>query len=460
MAFRIRGLVAAAAVCAALVAWEASAQATPVFQPGFHQALRWSEAHSSVVTYRLKVPIGRAGNRIRLSFMAGDGSLTVHKATVARLDGSGMTAASFDGQASRTAPARQVIKTDPLSFNVAFGEELYVSFEVSGHLGTSSILALPGSFRWSGRYASAFPGPSDGAWYRATGLATVEVESAPSRAFVALGDSITEGYVNGNVWTYSSAHDDYRNAWPAVFQKNARVPVANAGVSGQGLYEQLQYLDREVKSLNGVTDCVILLGTNDLGSASAEQIQSWLTQLFGRLSGFCRVWVSTLLPKEATQEGNYQTIVTRRHAVNGWIRALTQVEGVVDLEAVTRGVDADHFKTGYAADHVHPSIEGQRAMGTYLASFFAEPLTINVETPLVSGDVPGLTEAAPVAVAALPATAFEPKPVTGEPAEQEPVPAGEPVRRDPAGCAALPGAPYLALATLAVLRRRRNVRQL
>src|ERR671920_341459 len=44
------------------------------FQPGFHQALRWSESFGSATTFRLKVPVGRAGGKLRLSFRAGDGS--------------------------------------------------------------------------------------------------------------------------------------------------------------------------------------------------------------------------------------------------------------------------------------------------------------------------------------------------------------------------------------------------
>src|ERR1043166_9155023 len=68
-----------------------------VFQPGFHQALRVSVSRSG--TTQLKVPIGRAGARVRLSFRAGDGSLALHSASVAHAGSSDAVAVTFNGAA-------------------------------------------------------------------------------------------------------------------------------------------------------------------------------------------------------------------------------------------------------------------------------------------------------------------------------------------------------------------------
>lgn len=388
----VRGFAAVVAVAVSLFGAPAFAQGV-VFQPAYHQALRWSEAHGSVMTYRLKVPVGRAGSRMRFTFMAGDGAMTIHKVTVARVNGGGAVAATFNGAASATASARQRIKTDPVSFPVSFGEEVFVSFEASGQLAVSSILALPGSFRWSGRYAATFPGPAGGEWARSIALSTVEVEGPSARAFVALGDSITEGYIAGDTFTNSGLADDYRKAWPTVMQANVGLPVANAGVAGQGIFEALENLDREVKSLSGVTDCVVLLGTNDLATATSSTIETQLQNLISRLNGFCRVWMSTLLPKEGTSEGSYAEVVQRRHEVNAWIRGLTSVAGVIDLEAVTRDpANVDKFKAGYKADYVHPSALGHEAMGKYAADFFAAP-SVNAMSPdeTMVGTTPALS---------------------------------------------------------------------
>ncbi|MGZ3458743.1 MAG: SGNH/GDSL hydrolase family protein, partial [Archangium sp.] len=234
----------------------------PMFQPGFHQALRWSYSTGDA-TFRLRVPVGRAGWRVRLAFRSGDGALVLHQATVAHAGTDGSLASApvgvtFSGAPGFSVGARTRVVSDPVSLPVGFQDELAVSFEVQGELAASAIDSLPGCEMRSGAYAGA-TGPLGGTpWARAVGLATVEVEGPPARAFVALGDSITEGYITG--------HDDTRLAWPWLMQARLGVPIVDAGVSGQGFYDALQNLDQEVLSLRGITDCIVLLGTNDLGA--------------------------------------------------------------------------------------------------------------------------------------------------------------------------------------------------
>ncbi|HEY5676294.1 MAG TPA: SGNH/GDSL hydrolase family protein, partial [Myxococcales bacterium] len=222
----------------------AASTGAPIFQPGFHQALRVSVSTSTRTTYRMKLPIGRAGSRVRLSFQAGDGSLTLHSATVALAGTQGALAGapvalSFAGSAGFTAAARSRVTSDPVAFPVSFGDELYVSFDVDGALAASNINAFPVSYWWAGSFANAQHPPAGAPSMRAVGLDTVDVEAASGTAFVALGDSITEGYVSGDVGNYVSRHDDYRNAWTTVAQGLLRLPVANAAVSGQGIDEAI-----------------------------------------------------------------------------------------------------------------------------------------------------------------------------------------------------------------------------
>lgn len=355
-------------------ATQAAAQTT--FQPAFHQALRWSESTGGTYTYRLKVPVGKAGSRLRLHFRAGDGALQIHRVTVGRaVSGSTMAAApvqvKFGGNAGISAQARQRVTSDAVSFPVAFGEELFVSFEAQGALSTSAILALPGSFRWSGNHATALSAPAGSDWYRAVGLSTIEVEGPRRRSFVAIGDSITEGYVGGDMWTYSGRHDDYRGAWTTVAQNALKMPVANAAVSGQGVDGALDNLDEEVLALSGVSDCLLLIGTNDLGGIEAQALISKLQQLATRLQPMCTVWHGTLLPKETTSSGTLSVVNARRGEVNAWIR---QQSHVVDFEsAVKKAGTTNDFQTGYTEDGVHPSVEGQLALGNYVGRFFTPP---------------------------------------------------------------------------------------
>jgi lysophospholipase L1-like esterase len=338
-----------------------------MFQPGFHQALRWSYSTGSV-TFRLRVPVGRAGQRVRLAFRSGDGMLVLRKATVARAGPDGSLASApvgvtFSGAPGFSVGARTRVVSDAVSFPVGFREELAVSFEVQGALAVSAIHALPGGFVRSGSLASV-TGPLGGTpWDRAVGLATVDVEGPPTRAFVTLGDSITEGYID--------ERDDTRLAWPAVAEAQLGVPLVNAGVSGQGFYDGLMNLDAEVLSLEGITDCIVLLGTNDLSAQGLDKLQSRMNVLVSRLSPFCRPWVGTLLPKEKSNHGDYEVVKRDRLAMNAWIRAT--FPDVIDFEAVTRQPGNVHlFLEGLVVDGIHPSVEGHRVMASEVVRVLRE----------------------------------------------------------------------------------------
>src|SRR5690606_27647407 len=121
-------------------------------------------------------------------------------------------------------------------------------------------------------------------------LASVLVYAAPGPAVIAIGDSITEAYVDGR--------DDYRRNWPAIAEALTGIPIANAAVSGQGLWAARHFLEDEVLALEGATDCVILLGTNDLGASDAERLTDDLAALYDDLAGHCTVWAATLPPKD------------------------------------------------------------------------------------------------------------------------------------------------------------------
>lgn len=388
-------------VLSALLAIPPAASAQAIFQPGFHQALRSSVTAPAHTTYRMKIPVGRAGSRLRLDFTAGDGSLTLHAATVAVAGSQGKLPSApatltFNGAAGFTAVARQRVASDPIPFPIAFGAELYVSFEVTGAMAASTINAFPDSYSFSGS-VTATQTPSGGRpFMQAVALDTVEVEGPSGLAMVALGDSITEGYVSGDTGTYVSRNDDTRNAWPAVAQKILGVPVVNAAVSGQGVFDAIDHLNAEVLTLKGLTDCLILIGTNDLGGNTAEQIEAGLANLFDKLRFSCRVWASTLLPKDRTSNGVYATVVTRRLAVNDWIRHQAKVDGVLDLEpALAAPGNINLFGPGLGEDGIHPSVAGHLIMGQVAAKTLAPLLTTavpHIEAVLpTSGNVAGGT---------------------------------------------------------------------
>ena len=229
--------------------------------------------------------------------------------------------------------------------------------------------------------------PAGTPWPRATGVDTIDVLSAPAPVVVAIGDSITEGYVSGDVGTFNGNADDYRNSWTMIAQTAMGVPISNAGVSGQGLDEGISHLGSEVFPLQGVTDCVVLLGTNDLPDYDAPLIEARLQTLFDTLKPFCRVWAGTLLPKERTSAGSLTLVNARRHAVNDWIRQSgPSVAGVVDFEAaVAAPGDVDAFKLGLTSDGIHPSIQGDAVLGRFAAAALASGRGVRVVPGTTSG---------------------------------------------------------------------------
>ncbi len=324
------------------------------FQPAFHQALRWSEPLAGPTTVRMRIPLGRAGERVRVTFKAGEGGMELSRATIARAGAEGSLASDpmelrFDGRAGFSASPRAQVTSDAVELPVAFREEIAVTFVASGSVAASAVELFPDSYWGSGDQADA-PGAFGEPQLRAMGVSNVYVEAPPTRAFVVMGDSITEGYVEGQ--------DEYLEAWPAVAEAALRLPVGNSGVSGQGVDGELDNLESEIFSVEGITDCIVLLGTNDLGGTPAGRIEQTLDLLYDRLRPFCRVWAGTLPPKEMDELDD-----DRAH-VNAWIRGHRRVDGVIDFEAaLAEPGNVNRFREGMAMDHVHPSVKGHAAMG-------------------------------------------------------------------------------------------------
>jgi len=342
----------------------------PAWEPGYHAALRW-DTELPRITLRVRVPVARSGNALQLAFRTGDGSGRLYRATVAPAGTGGSLAGpavpvTFDGGAGFSADARQRVVSDPLPFEVRAGGDLAVTIDVEGHFAASAIGLLPDS--WADVDVPVDADAVAG-WRetRAIGLQSVLVRGVRTRAVVAIGDSITEAFVTGD--------DDVRAAWPAIAGARLGLPVVNAAVSGQGLWEAREYLDEEVRVLPGVTDCVVLLGTNDLGAADEAWMKRMLGGLFADLEPFCDVWAGTLLPKDRPEIGD--DVRALRRTINEWIRTEADVAGVIDFEAVLRDPDdADRWLPGMASDGVHPTAEGQRVIGEEAARFLGEVFAV------------------------------------------------------------------------------------
>ncbi len=340
-----------------------------IFQPGFFQNLRASKVTDGRVTLRFKVPVVRSGKRLRIAVRAGTSALTVYEATVARAGEGGSLGERarqlrFGGSPRAEVEPRGRLVSDALDFEVAAPMELMVSLDVEGGLAASLIDAFPHSFI----------APAGQAWHthlngsaphrQLWALTAVFVEGPAERVVLAIGDSITEGYVGGD--------DDVRDAWPNLAAVSSGVPVVNGAVSGQGIYSANDLYRDELQWLSDfdVTHCLVLLGTNDLAALDAGELKSRLTGFFDRLRPLCEVWAGTLIPRERADGADLEAVHARRAELNAWLRegASGRVKQVVDFDAATRSdEDPDRFREGFGYDGIHPSVAGQRAMGAVAA---------------------------------------------------------------------------------------------
>ncbi len=345
----------------------------PIFQPGFFQNLRASRRTEGRVTLRYTVPVLRSGGRLKVVLLAGNSSLTVHEATVARAGSGGSLSGTakqlkFSGQPTAHVPSRQRLASDPLSFEVDAPADLVVSLDVDGGVGASLIDAFPNSFlapagqAWHTHVTGAQP------HHRLWGLNAILVEGPAEPVFLAIGDSITEGYVSG--------HDDVRDAWPHLAAEGSLVPVANGAVSGQGVYSANELFGDELQWLSEfkVTHCLVMLGTNDLAALDAAEMKARIGGFFDRLRPLCEVWAGTLIPREKAEGADLAEVHARRADVNAWLRAGAggRAAHVVDFEAVTCAEgDPNRFRQGFSWDGIHPTLAGQRAMGELAAQELA-----------------------------------------------------------------------------------------
>lgn len=221
----------------------------------------------------------------------------------------------------------------------------------------------------------------------------VDMDAAPARTVVVLGDSITDG--NG-----STPERDRR--WPDALARRLAprgIAVANAGISGARLLRDgmgtsaLARLDQDVFALPGAETLLVLLGTNDIGwpgspfapdepPAAFEELAAGYAQVIeaARAHGL-RIVGATLPPFRGALEGtpyagHYSDAKDAlRRRVNDWIRNGSGFDAVVDVDALLRDpADPRRLLPAYdSGDHLHPGDTGYEAMARAAEAALALP---------------------------------------------------------------------------------------
>lgn len=332
--------------------------------------------------------------RIRLSNAFGTRPLQVGTASVA-VAGTGAATVPgstrpvrFAGRSSVLIAAGGDALSDPVPLRVRALQKLAVSVYLPVATGpaTQHWDAQQDNFLAAGDRAAA-PGAAGfgttiSCWMFADG---VDVLPSPRVAgtVVALGDSITDGFLSTN-----NADRRYPDFLARRLQAlpGRTLAVSNAGISGNDLLTfrtDLPFgvvfgppaparLARDVLTQAGARSVILLEGINDIGafSASASDLIQADQQIIAqaRAAGL-RVFGATLTPfggSTAQYGGDYGTPAgeRQRQRLNHWIRTSGAFDAVFDFDRALRDpAQPDRMLPRYdSGDHLHPGDAGYREM--------------------------------------------------------------------------------------------------
>lgn len=318
------------------------------------------------------VSVGGQQVRVRLSNVYGSTPLTITAASVApaadaardhtAIDPTHSHALHFGGKPTLTIPAGATALSDPIALAVPALSNLVVSLyfhddsaiaDYHAAQTTTTTAVVAGNALRAASLASRPPLAAldkDAASHIYV-LEGVEVEAAqPTRVIVAFGDSITDG-------AYATGSD---KTWPGVLSTLANraaspgAAVINTGIGGNELTSDQSYLpfgpaalkrfERDVIDRAGVTDVIVLLGTNDLnrgidaagqprGAAAHDIIDSLRMLADAAHAHHLRIHGGTIPPFAGfTGDGWYSPATeATRQSVNQWIRRAGVFDSVVDF---------------------------------------------------------------------------------------------------------------------------------
>jgi lysophospholipase L1-like esterase len=346
---------------------------------------------SGTLRYNLVVSAGGAALRVRLSNETGRGPLRLTAVSVARASAGfdavvgSVHAVTFSGQRGVTIPAGAPMLSDPVDLPVAAGGAVLISvhgddeFVLTGN-GGSALSAAPGDQTMALRMDGGMPLAGRPI---VTGISVLTPTA--TRVVVAMGDSITDG----NRGELAALH-----SWPeqlarrlAAAEKPLRHAVVNAGIGGNRLLQAgfvsefgisaLARLDRDALRLDGVTDLLLLEGTNDIGSSgdtvfghnplvTIEELVAGYRQVIARAHARgVRVIIGTIPPFGGSPSHSSPEKDALRQKANDWIRRSHEPDGVIDFDAAIRdAADPNRMQERFdSGDHLHPNEAGSRAMG-------------------------------------------------------------------------------------------------
>ncbi|NNH70901.1 GDSL family lipase [Nocardia uniformis] len=352
-------------------------------------------------TFRMVITPHLGGTQLRVRLTNRFGLTPVTFDTVSVGDQvSGAAAANiapvlFDGKSSATLAAGADVLSDPVPFTVASFGPLAVSIHVADPVGpptkhwnsnATSYYSPAGSGDLTGQSDPARFTSTTNSWFYVNALDVLA--PAQTRAIVAFGDSITDGFVGTTAVAVPAdrAVADTNGRYPDLLQRRldaARIPlsVVNAGIGSNRLLTSgeplllgpsgLSRFARDALEQAGVSGVLVQEGINDLGlppqADAASMIAGYQELITTARRHGKKIWIGTLLPaSDAVVNG--VTLAPRsetdRQQINTWIRNQTLADGIVDFDAALRDpANPAVLQEVYASpDRLHPNPAGYRAM--------------------------------------------------------------------------------------------------
>lgn len=386
----------------------------------------WATSQSDAVngfrvkdqTLREVVTVSTQGQalRVRLNNRFGRGPVTLDEVQIGLSEqGGGVVSGTshrllFNGHGAVTLAPGASVMSDPVAMPVQAMQRLAISLYTAGeikswsrHASASEYLLVASGNQSQAQGGQAFArvsGAMASSWALVDEVDVQPHTPTPTRVLVTFGDSITEGALGSAlpmvVQTVTFGQDQRYPDYLArrMVAANKPVAVVNAGIGGnrllsaglQPLYgpSGLSRLQRDVLGVSGVTDALILIGTNDLGMGYPPRagdliagLSSAVTQL--KRAGV-RVIVGTITPTLGPAVNPFAmdslsglffkflhgraSVDVARQQVNSWIRSSGVPDAVVDFDACVRNPSKpSSLRTEFdSGDHLHPNAKGYEAM--------------------------------------------------------------------------------------------------
>lgn len=366
----------------------------PVWRVAWGSTMAWGYGEVDDATVRQLTTVATGGSeiRFRVSNFFGNAPLRIGAATVAPSAGgpavalASIVAVTFGGSPSTTIPAGGLAYSDPVKLTVAPGETLAVSLWVTGPdlvtlhpcCGTTPRGYFTANGSGNATAAATLAGRGTASpWERFVDAVDV-LQTGGRGSIVVVGDSITDGFNSAARWT------DILQRRIDTLPPGHRAAVINEAITANALTSAVHTdaltgggpsgvsrLERDALSQPGVSEVVILLGTNDLWfGADAAQVIAGFRQAAAEVHAAGLPLVAmTLLPRSSDPD-EYWSAADQANlvAVDHWIRTSGVFDAVIDTARVTADVydgrcDPNRlFPPFDSGDHLHPDAAGQTAI--------------------------------------------------------------------------------------------------